>query len=431
MEKQEKEIGGPAVGELSPESTDPSESPNVGRCKCGHWRNKHEGGTGICEKARWCKCTGFEQETMAVVKTDPKHAGEYELIRQQGNLPADEWPDARILAIRQMYGAEARNSAQLAVFMGIAHAHRLDPALNEVWLIQTKQGPKTYAGRDGFLRSASMHPEMFSGIQSGVVYASDDFRIRFLPDAEDPSRQRALVEHDFDPRERSGQPHGAYAIAWDGEGHPTYVYRDFDKCKNMKSTYWSQNGDDAIQNRAIAAALRRVVPLGGLLIRGEDPVGDTDAVEREVAKGTRSRLRELRATVLGDIGEEGDEPDYEVEVDAYGEPSMEDMVGALEELTARYQVSPEALAAWARTSGAFPDSTDEWDIDHLTLACQEVQASRGIDMVRALATELCEAVNPGGWTSMDQRLELLEEIANTHDRGRLDELVESLQERAP
>lgn len=428
-ERVEKEIEGPGVGELSPESADPGSSPNQGRCKCGHWRNKHEdGGRGICEKARWCKCTGFEQESMAIVKTDPKHAGEYELIRQQGNLSAEEWPDARILAVRQMYGSEAKNSAQLAVFLGIASKHHLDPALNEIWLIQTSKGPKTYSGRDGFLRSASYHPEMFGGVQSGVVYASDDFRVRIYRDAEDPSRQIAVVEHEFDPRERTGKPHGAYAIAWDGHGHPTYVYREYEKCKQSRSTYWTEHPDDAIQNRALAGALRRVVPLGGVLIEGEEPVGSTAQIEKQVASGTRAKLRELRATIIGP--EEEDGPDVEVEVDADGQPSMEELHELLDRLASKHDVPPEALLAWAKAAGSFPDDPEDWNEDHLTLACQELEASDGLDMIRELANHLAEQVNPGAWNDMDERLELLEEVANCQDREKLDELVASLRERA-
>lgn len=350
-----------------------------------------------------------------LVVTEEGHRKEYDLIRQQGNLPADEWSDARILAVRSMHASAARNSAELATFLSIAHRHGLDPALNEIQLIPVKGGPKPYAGRDGFLKAASRQPQMYGGISSGVVYPTDDFRVVMRGDD-------VQVYHEFDPRERTGYPHGAYCVVWDAHGHPTYVYRVFDRCKNMKTPYWSVHYDDAIQNRAVAAGLRRVVPLGGLFIFGEEPIGSTAEIEQQVGKQTRSRLREISAELGLEDGDDDSDPDIPVGPD--GRPEEDAVDDLLEEWATKYEVSPQAFKAYAEASGAFPDQLSEWTVDHKVIALQEMRASEGMDFDRELAKKLAERL-----PDQEDRFELLTEIMNLEDRATLKELIASLYDR--
>jgi len=342
-----------------------------------------------------------------LVTTKEEHRGEYAMIRQMGNLPAELWPDARILAVKQMYAGEARNTAQLALFLSIAEKHQLDPALSEIWLIQTNRGPKAYAGRDGFLKSASRQPNMYSGIQSGVVYEQDEFWIEVTGDA-------VTVHHKWSPAKRKGRPHGAYCVVFDGAGHPTYVYRETLKCQQMKSFYWKDDSvDDAIHNRAIAAGLRRVVPLGGLLIQGEAPIGGTDAKEAAVAGGTKRRLSDIKAR-LGLAAEE-------IRVDEDGQPDPQEIDKLLDEYSTKYAVTPAAFLAWAEACGTVPNDLEEWTTDHKTVALQAMADTDGMEFQRELANSLSEG--------HDDRLELLTAIANTKDREALDEIVEALWDR--
>ena len=344
---------------------------------------------------------------LALVETKEEHRGEYAMIRQMGGLPAESWPDSRILAVRQLHGGSAQNTAQLAVFLGIAHKHGLDPALNEIQLIQTNKGPKAYAGRDGFLKSASAQPHMYGGISSGVVYPQDDFHVEVVGND-------IQVHHKWSPTERKGRPHGAYCIVWDAQGHPTYVYRETLKCQNMKSFYWKDESvDDAIQNRAIAGCLRRVVPLGGILIHGEEPLGSLNAMEKAVAGGTKRRLQDIKAK----LGLEAEE----VSVDADGNPDPEDIDQLLDEYAEKYGVTPDAFIAWARACGSVPDDLEVWTTDHKTFALHAMADTEGMEFQKELAASLA--------AGQPDSLEILTDIANCSSREELDKLVEALWDR--
>lgn len=353
---------------------------------------------------------------LALVETKEEHRGEYALIRQMGSLPEEQWPDARILAVRQLYGSNAKNSAQLALFLSIAAKHQLAPELNEIQLIQTNRGPKAYAGRDGFLKAASRQPHMYGGIQSGVVYEQDEFHVEVRYDAKDPTRQLFLVFHTWTPKERQGRPHGAYAVVYDAKGRPTYVYRETKKCENLRSDYWKDDRvDDAIHNRAIGAALRRVVPLGGLLIHGEEPIGDLTAKERAVAGGTRRKLKDIRVRLGLDAEEVG--------VNEEGEPDPEDIDNLLDDYAQRYRITPQAFVAWAKACGTVPDDLEEWTTEHKTFALQVMADTEGLEFQKELATSLAEG--------RKDSLELLTDIANAKGREELDTIVEALYDREP
>lgn len=347
-----------------------------------------------------------------VVQPEEEHVGEYALVRQMGNLQVDAWPDARILAIRQLFGSAAKNLAQLGVFMSIAANHGLDPALGEIWLIQTNKGPKAYSGRDGFLKSASRQPNMYSGIQSGVVYESDDFHIEVRG-------TEAIVHHKFNPVTRTGRPHGAYCIAYDGAGRPTYVYRVTAKCQQMKSFYWKDDTvDDAIHNRAIAAGLRRVVPLGGMMIAGEEPIGfDAERISDQVGKSTRQKLHDVSV----ELGIRDADPEVKV---VEGKPVEEDIDAILAEKVAHFNIPLAAFVAWARECGSIPDEVDDWTVEHKTMALQAIVASDGLDMVKEWAKALVDKE-----PDLAERMELLTAIANTEERKVLDNLIERMLER--
>jgi len=355
----------------------------------------------------------------ALVETAPEHRKEYEMIRQMGDLDLEHWPDARILAVRQMFAEHARNTVELAMFMHVAHRHNLDPALNEIQLIPTKKGPKAYSGRDGFLKSASFHPEMYGGIQSGVVYAEDDFHVEV-------NGTDVRVHHVWSPLTRKGKPHGAFAIVYDAAGHPTYVYRERAKCENLKSSYWTEHPDDAIHNRAVAGALRRVVPLGGLFIFGEQPVdsGATPQASERLHKSATERLRDISVKLGVAHQEEKLEPELSVRQDGspYDEGEIDEL---LEDALKQFRVPLQALAAWTRRSSAVPRNPAEWTIDHKTVALQELHASEGMDFLREWAQEMAEMTI----SDVPTRLDLSTEILNCHEREKLDKIVERLQER--
>jgi len=353
--------------------------------------------------------------TMGLEVVEPKeeHTGEFALVRQMGNLPAELWPDARILAIRQLYGKEAKNLAQLGVFLSIADKHGLDPALSEIWLIQTNKGPKAYAGRDGFLKSASRQPHMYGGIQSGVVYEQDEFWVEVTGEG-------ARVHHKFAPTKRQGRPHGAYAIVYDKQSRPTYVYRETKKCEQMKSFYWTEKSvDDAIHNRAVAAALRRVVPLGGLMIEGEVPLGfDEDDVAEAVGKTSHQKLKDMRVKLGIDAA-----PDPEIEV-VEGVPVEEELDELMEQKAERFNIPPAAIVAWAEASGAVSSDIEEWGTDEKTVLLQSIIASDGMEVIKEYAKKLVEPL-----PDMEERLELLTVIANTERRKVLDGMIERMLER--
>lgn len=353
---------------------------------------------------------------------------EYALVRRAGDLPAERWPDERINAVQRMYGDKATSLAELATFLHVAQRHRLDPALNEIYLIQTKQGPKVYAGRDGYIQAASRY-EGYNGHQSGVVYTDDRFTVRI-------HGEDVEIQHEFAPNQDRGKIHGAYCVAYGKGNKPTFVYREFEKCKNMSSNAWKFHPDDMIENRAIAAALRRQVPLGGLLIEGEH-VDDETHLEDRIGKTTDQNLDDLEAELgIRDEEEVDDDDVQEAEVvqeepnEPQGRRVQAEDVGALREkfgeFCDRYDIEPAMVRAWALHSDAIPDDPDEWTADDLLVALQAMRASEGKDFLAEYARYLIGRDDDIG---MKDRMEFEADLGAQPNRRELRQIVKRLKER--
>lgn len=349
---------------------------------------------------------------------------EYALVRRAGNLPAREWPDERINAVQRMYGQNATSLAELAQFLHVAQRHNLDPALNQIYLIQTKRGPKVYAGRDGYVEAAARY-DGYRGHQSGVVYTQDRFTIRV-------KGKEVEIHHEFAPNQDRGKIHGAYCVAY-GEGdRPTVVYREFDKCKNMSSDSWKYHPDDMIENRAIAAALRRQVPLGGLLIEGEQDIGDEGFLEDRIGQTTEQKLDDLEAELGVKDGSEEEIPEAEWEevpqepAPAPEQPDVQELSDLFDEKCRANGVTPKAVRAWALHSGAIPDDRGEWGPDHYLVAIQAMKQTDGIEFLAEYARFLMGRDDDIGMT---ERLELEETLGSSPSKKTVMDMIARLQER--
>ena len=235
----------------------------------------------------------------------------YDALRQAaGNLPAHQYPDGHIRAIMKMAVPADVTFSEAAGFLSICHAYRLNPILGQAFLAKGDDGKvKVLTGRDTFITLAESQSG-YRGIANGVVYKGETCIIR--RDPTDP--YKVYIEHDqgFDGHSQADLV-GAYCVVYD-ETRPPIIIRRFWKdyeylWSNDRKKNWRRSGTDMIENRAIAAALRRMYSLAGLLISGEeDSLGTSAPLKNDTssASGLREGIERMEAAQGIVVSEEWD-----------------------------------------------------------------------------------------------------------------------------
>jgi len=367
-----------------------------------------------------------------MAKTDQKSPGtDLAVIRKAGGLSAERWPNERLQAVWDLYANNADNLYQVAEFCSVAQRHGLDPAAGEVWLIQTKQGPKIYTGRDGLIRSASRY-DNFGGLDSGVVYEKDEFRILRRSVDGEPAVE---IEHKIAGFDR-GKIVGAYAVVYGKERGATVITRHMNRYRHLHSKFnWQQYPDDMIENRAIVAGLRRQVPIGGLLVEGEE-IDDEAWLEENVGRSTEQELDRVEAELgIGHPPKEEGEEEQEAQV-IQGVPvnegrpeatEIERMQKKLSELLDRHKIPRRAVRAWALASDAIPEDVGEWDGSHYLVLINAIRESGGNEVLIEYARYLMGVDDSLGYA---ERMEIENDLTSGLEPEGIRKLITRLEERS-
>lgn len=234
-------------------------------------------------------------ETMkALVKTE-KGEIRCEEIRKGANLTVEEWPDERLQVVLKMAAPKAKTVVHAAAFLGICKQYNLNPLVGQIFFGEIKGQPGVITGRDTWLALANREAT-FDGIITGVVFDGEECVIS--RDPADP--WKVSVEHPqvFDREKRKIL--GSYCIVFDSRRPPLIVRRMWDNYKHLHSKEnWAQNPEDMIENRSIAAGLRRMYSFPGLFIEGEELEGGEygRAASGLAGDATKSSQDELAAAV--------------------------------------------------------------------------------------------------------------------------------------
>lgn len=375
-------------------------------------------------------------------KSEPGNA--YALIRRAANVPAREWPDERIQAVRRYVDPDGdvfHNTHEIAVYIHSAQKYQLNPIMGEIFAFRSKGKIRVYAGRDGFVKAATRNPA-YSGHESGVVYQKDEFRIEVRTDPNDPERRVYDIQHTIDGFDR-GQIAGAYCIAYGKNGRATLVTRKFDDYKHLHSKFnWQNDPDGMIENRVISAALKRQNPLAGLWIEGEQGEFGKSGEEENLRSTTADRIQNLKSSLgIDQREEEGPEPEViHAEIVTEDEPGGDsgdetnyDREAAslrkiLRGLMARNDVPERALRAWAIQTVSVDDDPADWGEDELSFAVQTIQATHGKEVLSEYVRWLLAHDDTLG---MEARLDEETEVANDPDHEWLLQKIEELEERVP
>lgn len=233
-----------------------------------------------------------EQENVpgtTLVETDKGSEAYFMQMREAaGGLSAHDYPDAHIRTIMKMAVPANASFSEAAGFLSICHQYRLNPILGQAFLAKSDDGKvKVLTGRDTFITLAESQ-DGYRGIANGVVYKGEKCVIQRNP--KDPYEVWIDHEQNFEEHTQADIV-GAYCIVYDKERPPLIIRRFWEDYKylwsNDRKKNWRRSGTDMIENRAIAAALRRMYSLAGLLISGEeDSLGSGKGSESIIDDGS-------------------------------------------------------------------------------------------------------------------------------------------------
>lgn len=195
-------------------------------------------------------------------------AAYFETVRKSAGLSIDDYPDERVRTVLKMAVPAEATLSQAAAFLSICRSYKLDPLVGQVWLAIVDGKPTVLTGRDTFITVAERRPT-YAGIAVGTVMEGESCTIWRDPD--DPYSVKIDHRQGF---EAGKQIVGWYCVAFDRERPPIIVRRmraDYEYLMaNTRRRVWQLDPKGMGENRVIAAALRRMYSLAGLMMDGEE-----------------------------------------------------------------------------------------------------------------------------------------------------------------
>lgn len=248
-----------------------------------------------------------------------------EQIRQGAGLSKEEWPEAKLAAVRSMLPKEARGSRKhMIAYLARAQRTGLDPFLDELYVWHDKGEIVYMTGRDGWLRLAKEDPNV-AGLEFGEIHENDSWSLS-------QEGGRVMVSHQIGmPR---GPLIGAYCVVhMAGEDMDAQVVKEMDDFSHlMGKKNWRDNPGIMAVTRCISEAVKLKCPAGAGIYSPEEweMRRESGAVDREMASAKADTSADALAASLADEKQaEGDER-APVEAEATEEPEegKEEDVGA-------------------------------------------------------------------------------------------------------
>lgn len=358
---------------------------------------------------------------------ESKQGSEYALtVRKAAGLTAEDWPDERIGAVARTVAPAEASSAEIAMFLTVAHRYQLDPFLKQIWLAKDKGKLIILTGRDSFIAVAERDPG-YQGFDSGIVYSKDAFRV--VRDGGDITVHHEIVGFD------RGEIIGAFCVAYHESRRPVLVLREWKDYKHLQGKdNWKNYGPDMVETRCITAALRRQYTISGIYSEAEFVDGELLPDAERMAGATKSRMEGLRATLeaaetqevvvveevpAGTVTTNDDDPPYE---DLSGEPGADepqppadepvmpmdendDGHSAVDEARKRYHAilgslhitEPERqswqAAAHDESDGDIPLSSTEWSLEDYIAVIDSLTTDNGDGCVKQFVADMLESMD--------------------------------------
>lgn len=188
--------------------------------------------------------------------------------------PAFDLINERQLSLLRNRAAKGCSDSEIAQFLELCVAYKLDPYAQEVWCAKGRGSDGgegrllIMVGRDGLRKIAKRQGFELDG---DIVREKDRFHVTRTPE-----RQR-VIEHEYEgSAEQRGPIVGAWAEAYDQRGvqrgyffAPLSEYRPKNE-RQLKYSPWGSQESVMILAAAERQAARQATPLGGLLVEGED-----------------------------------------------------------------------------------------------------------------------------------------------------------------
>lgn len=171
---------------------------------------------------------------------------------------------------------------EFSMFAHLAKTYNLDPFAKEIWCIKMGSNVTIMASRDGYLKIAQSDPN-FEGIQSGAVYAGDDFEFDVA---------NSTIKHKM-TSDGDAKVVGAWAICYHKERKPSIAYVRFSEYNKKTSNIWTQYPSAMITKVAEVIVLKKQFGINGLLTQEE--MGEE--YQRPItAKSAHEQVEERKAT---------------------------------------------------------------------------------------------------------------------------------------
>lgn len=216
------------------------------------------------------------------------------LVRAGANLPAEQWADERIAAVRRFMPQKFNDTAHMIMFLSLARRYDLDPFAGEVWGWESKGKLVIMTGRDGLSKKLRQDPRVM-GFDLQVVYAGDTFLAKKMPNG------KIELTHESNPfTDGSAKAVGGYFIARMKDEAPDVLItrRMSDYAHLQTKDNWKMYAQDMILTRCLSAGARMLIDLGGIYTEADFHLtenGDVPGIAR-----TQERIDALAAEVVGE-----------------------------------------------------------------------------------------------------------------------------------
>lgn len=261
-----------------------------------------------------------------------------EIIRAGAELEADDWPEAKLAAVRSMLPKEARGRPEhMIAYLARAQRTGLDPFLNELWAWEDKGEIVFMTGRDGWLRLAKDDPNV-EGLEFGEIHKNDKWSLS-------QEGGKIMVSHQIGmPR---GNLIGAYCVVhMKGEAPDAQVVKEMSDFSHlMGKKNWRENPGIMSVTRCISEAVKLKVPAGSGLYSPEEwemrrEAGDLD---RQTAASAAAEGADELAARLDQAKEETERPPVETTAteEPEGEAEAEEPAGEAASPTPESESEPD------------------------------------------------------------------------------------------
>lgn len=176
-------------------------------------------------------------------------------------------------SVRTFFNAKNIDSVEIKKFIALCNFNRLNPYLNECYLIPFGQTTQIVVSRGGYLKRAESSPN-FNGMESGLILLRDD---------------KVIEEVGTFHLETDTLLGGWAKVYHKGHSYPMTVrvaFKDYNKTNNK---LWKDLPEQMINKVAESQALRKAFPsqLNGLYTKEEIESTDFEEVEKEQKQNSK------------------------------------------------------------------------------------------------------------------------------------------------